>query len=158
MITSLSEYDIYAGGKNKRSDFYGSSTSSWKPWKWMKLDLIFMMRDKSIPARTHPQKFSTSSRNTKFNDILSWSITQMITKTIPVCMRILMSYTVKRDITFWVWRRVNGNMNRFPNGGNASVEQILAGFKLMGCDSWFTTRFLIFMTKFSVMMSYFMTR
>ena len=28
MITSLSEYDIYAGGKNKRSDFYGISTSS----------------------------------------------------------------------------------------------------------------------------------
>ena len=55
MITSLSEYDIYAGGKNKRSDFYGISTSSWKPWRWMKLDLIFMMRDKSIPAWTHPE-------------------------------------------------------------------------------------------------------
>ena len=52
---------------------YGSSTSSWKPWRWMRLDLIFSMRDIYIsPTWIHSQNFLRNSRNTEFKDILPW--------------------------------------------------------------------------------------
>ena len=36
---------------------YGNSTSSWKPWRWVRLDLILTMREiyASIPTWTHSQ-------------------------------------------------------------------------------------------------------
>ena len=33
---------------------YGSSTSRWKPWKWIRLDLIFMLRDIYINSNLDP--------------------------------------------------------------------------------------------------------
>ena len=52
---------MYSVGKNEKSDVismsYGSSTNSWKPWRSVKLDLLFTMRDRSIhlfqPELTH---------------------------------------------------------------------------------------------------------
>ena len=35
------------------------------------------------------KKFTSSSRSTEFKDILLWSISQMIMKTIPISMRIV---------------------------------------------------------------------
>ena len=46
---------------------FGSSTSSWKPWRYMRPGLILT-------------KFNSSSRSTKFKKILLWKISQMITK------------------------------------------------------------------------------
>ena len=110
---------------------YGSSTSSWKPWRWVRLDLILTMRDIYINSNLNPlTKFTSSSRNTEFKDILPWNISQMITKIVRTSTRIVISYAMKRDIPFWIWRNVNGNwdnkMIRFPNRGKAIVEQIPA--------------------------------
>ena len=78
---------------------YGSNTSSWKPWRWVRLDLIFSMRDIYINSNPNPlTKFPSSSRSTKFKDILPSNISQMITKTIPINTRIVTTYVMKRSI------------------------------------------------------------
>ena len=75
----------------------------WKPLGWVRLDLIFMMRDiyTSIP-----------------------------TKIIPISTRIVISFAMKRDILFWVCWEVNGNWKtttqwKFSVGRKTTVEQIL---------------------------------
>ena len=75
----------------------------WKPLGWVRLDLIFMMRDiyTSIP-----------------------------TKIVPISMRIVISFAMKRDILFWVCWEVNGNWKtttqwKFSVGRKTTVEQIL---------------------------------
>ena len=109
MITSLSEvyfrirrFILLVQMKKVISMNYGSSTSSWKPWRWKRLDLIFSMRDIYIDSNLNPlTKFTSSSRSTKFKDILPWNISQMITKTIPICTRIVISYAMKWGILLW---------------------------------------------------------
>ena len=92
---------------------YGNSTSSWKPWRWMRLDLIFSMRDIYINSNLNPlTKFTSTSRSTNFKDILPWNISQMITKTIPISMRIVISYPMKSDIPLWITWKVNGNWDK----------------------------------------------
>ena len=89
---------------------YGRSTSCWKPWKWVRLDLILMMRDIYINSNLNQlTKFTSSSRSIKFKDILPWNISQMITKTILISTRIAISYAMKQDILFRVQWKVNGN-------------------------------------------------
>ena len=110
---------------------YGSSTSSWKPWRWVRLDLIFSMRDIYINSNLNPlTKFPSSSRSTKFEDILLWNVSQMITKNVPISTTIVISYSVKWGIPLWIWWKVNGNWDttwsEVPNGGKVIVEQILA--------------------------------
>ena len=108
---------------------YGSNTSCRKPLRWVRFDLIFMMRDIYINSNVTPlPKLTSSSRSTEFKDILPQNISQMITKTIPISMRIVISYTMKQGILFWVYWKVNGNwqnMIRIFNGGKATVEQIV---------------------------------
>ena len=59
---------------------YGSSTSSWKSWWCLRLDLIFPMRNIYINSNLNPLIKSTSScRITELKDILPWNIPQMIT-------------------------------------------------------------------------------
>ena len=102
-ITSLSEpyhkirwFFLLVETKKVISVNYGSSTSSWKPWRWMRLDLIFSMWYIYINSNLNPlTKFTSSSRSTKFKDILPWNISQMITKTIPISTRIITSYKMK---------------------------------------------------------------
>ena len=58
---------------------YGSSTSSWKPWRWVRFDLILTVTDIYINPKLSPlTKFTSSSRSTEFKDIphvtsLKWS-------------------------------------------------------------------------------------
>ena len=95
------------------SIIYGSSTSNWKPWKWMRLDLIFMMRDMYINSNLDLlTKFSTRSRSTEFKGILPWNISQVITKTVPISIRIAISCAMKRVIPFCVWRKNDGNWDK----------------------------------------------
>ena len=76
---------------------YGSSTSSWKPWRWVRFDLTLSMRDIYINANLNPlTKFTSSNKNTEFKDILPRKISQMITKTVPIGKRIVTSNTMKR--------------------------------------------------------------
>ena len=82
---------------------YSSSTSSWKPWRWVRLDLILTMRDIYISSNLKPlTKFTSNSRSTEFKDIFPWNISQMITKTVPISTRIVISYAMKQDIPLWV--------------------------------------------------------
>ena len=76
----------------------------------MRLDLIFTVRDIYISSKLNLRtKFNRSRRSTEFKDILPWNISQIITKTIQIHKSIVISFTVKRGILFWVCRKVNGN-------------------------------------------------
>ena len=93
---------------------YGSSTSSWKPRGWASLDLILMMRYIYINSNMNSlTKSTSSSRSKRFKDIFPWNIFQMITKTILISTRVFKSYTMKRDILFSVWWKVNVNWNNY---------------------------------------------
>ena len=82
----------------------GSCTSSWQSWRWMRLDLILSMRDICINSNLNPlTKFTSSSRSTKFKDILPWNISQMIMKTIPISTRIVACYEMRQGILFWLF-------------------------------------------------------
>ena len=108
----LDSEGLFCGYKQKKtiSMSYGSSKSCWKPWRWMRFDLILKMRDTYISSNLNPlTKFTRGSRHSEFKDILSWNISQMITKTIPISTRITISYAMKRGILFSVRRTVNGN-------------------------------------------------
>ena len=102
-ITSLSELYLriirffsLVQTKKLTSMNYGSSTSTWKPWRWIRFDLTSPMRDIYINSNLNPlTKFTSRSRSTKFKDILLWNISQMITKTIPISMRMVISYAKK---------------------------------------------------------------
>ena len=81
-------------GANEKSDFY-------ELWQWQKLlkvrwvrfDVIIMMIDIYINFNLKPlTEFTSSSWSTEFKDILSWNISQMITKTILISTRIVISY------------------------------------------------------------------
>ena len=88
---------------------YGSSMNRWKPWRWV-WRCTSMMRDMYINSNLNPlTKFTNSSRSTEFRDILMWNNSQMITKTIPISKRIVISYAMKWSILFWVYWKVNGN-------------------------------------------------
>ena len=54
-------------------------------------------------------KFTRSSRNIKFKDILPWNISQMITKTVPISTRIDTSHAMKQDIPFQIWQKACRN-------------------------------------------------
>ena len=54
-------------------------------------------------------KFTSSSRSTEFKDILPWDIFHIITMTIPITTRIVISYAMKQGIPLWIWWKVTGN-------------------------------------------------
>ena len=98
---------------------YGSSTSSGKPWWWMRLNLIFPMRDIYINSNLNTE-FTKNSRSTKLKYVLPWNISQMVTKNVLISTRIVISYAIKWDIPLLIWWKVNGNWNttwlEIPNG------------------------------------------
>ena len=99
-INSLSEHYFRFRGfillvqmKKVISMSYGSSTRSWKLWRWVRLDLMLTMRDVYINSVLKPLTiFASSSRSIEFKDILPWNISQMIAKTIPISTRIVMRW------------------------------------------------------------------
>ena len=54
-------------------------------------------------------KFTSSSRSTEFKDIVTWNISQMITKNIFISTRIVITYVMKRGIVFCIYWKVNRN-------------------------------------------------
>ena len=89
---------------------YGSCRSSWKPWRWIWLDLILTMKDIYINSNLNPlTKFTSSSRSSELKDILPWHISQMIMKIVPISTRTVIRYAMKRGILLWIWWKVNGN-------------------------------------------------
>ena len=87
------------------------------------------MRDTYINSNmNHLKKFSSSSRSTEFKVILPWNV---ITKTVPISTRIVISDTMKRcrasrcELVGKSMETVT-TTSEFPNGGKAIVEHILA--------------------------------
>ena len=121
---TLVSKDLFCWYKQKKviSMYYGSNTSTWKPWRWVRLDLILTMRDIYINSNLNPlTKFARNRRSIEFKDILQWIISQMIMKTYPVSTRIVISYEMKQGIQLWIWWKVNGNWDN-----NIIAEQMLA--------------------------------
>ena len=94
MITSLSElyfriirFILLVQKEKMVSVNYGSSTRSWKPWRWMRLDLIFSMRD--IYINSNPNLLA------KFTGIHQHKNSHKL------CDEI--------DSSFWISWKVNGN-------------------------------------------------
>ena len=49
---------------------YSSSTSSWKPWRWVRLGLILLTRSIYINSNLNPlTKFTGSNKSTKLKDL-----------------------------------------------------------------------------------------
>ena len=68
------------------------------------------MRDININSNLNlPTKFTGSNRSTNFKEILPWNISQMITKTLSISTRIVISYVMKWGISLWNWCKFNGN-------------------------------------------------
>ena len=57
----------------------------------------------------HPQPTAANSLKAELKDILPCNISQIITKTIPISMRIVIIYAMEQSIQFWVCQKVNGN-------------------------------------------------
>ena len=120
MVTSLSKLYFRIGkfillvkAKKVISLSHDSSASSWKPWRWVRLNLIFSMRDIYINSNLNQfTEFTSSSRSTKFKDILLWNISQAITKTVPISTRIVRSCVMKWGISMWIWWKANGNWDK----------------------------------------------
>ena len=76
---------------------YGSSTRCWKPWRWVRLELILSMRDIYINFHLNPL-----TKFTRVKDILSWNNSQMITKSVLISTRIVISSAIKQGIPRWI--------------------------------------------------------
>ena len=87
---------------------YGSSTSCWKSSRWVTFDLILVMKDVCINSNLKLlTKFTSSSRSSVFKNILQ--ITEIITNTILISTGIVISYTMKQGIPFWIYWKVSEN-------------------------------------------------
>ena len=106
VITSLSElyfrfrrFILLVQMKKVISINYGSSTSCWKPWAWVRLDLILLMKDIYIDSNLNPlTKFTSSIRSTELKEILPWHISQMISKAASISTRTVISYALKLGV------------------------------------------------------------
>ena len=109
---TLDSEDLSLWYKRKRkviSMNYGSSTSSWKRWRGVGLDLILSMRNIYINSNLNRlTKFISRSRSTEFKDVL-WNISEMITKFVLISMRIVISNVMKQGIVLLIWWKVNGD-------------------------------------------------
>ena len=82
---------------------YDSSTNSCKSWGWVRLTLT--MRDTYInPNLNSLTNFTSSNKSTGFKDILPWNI---LMKTIPISMRIVISYAMNWGIRMLQWKDSN---------------------------------------------------
>ena len=87
-----------------------SSTNSWKPWRCTRCNLIFTVRDIYINFNLDP--LTWNSKSTKLKDILRWNIPQMITKTILINARKVISCAMKSGILFGVLMKVKENLGK----------------------------------------------
>ena len=89
---------------------YGSSTNSWKPWRWVRFDLILTMKGIYFNSNLNIlKKVTSSNRINKFKDIFPCNTSELITKTFPISTRTVISYVIKWVIQLWLWWKVNEN-------------------------------------------------
>ena len=58
------------------------------------------MWDIYINSNLNHSQNSLAAAEAEFKDVLPWNISQMITKTIPISTRIVISHTMKQGIMF----------------------------------------------------------
>ena len=115
-ITSLSKlyfrFRKFTLSTNKKSYFY----EPWQQHKQLKtMEMSEVWPDtynegyihQFQPEPTH--KLTSNSRRTKLKDILQQNISQMITNTISISTKIIISYVMKWCILLWIYWKVNGN-------------------------------------------------
>ena len=117
--------------KKKKKDFY----ELWQQHKQLKtMEMSEAWPDTYdegyiIPTWTDSQISPGAAEALSLEKILPLNISQMITKTIPISRRVVISYVMKRNIPLWIWRKVmeteTKTWSKFRNGGKAIVEQIL---------------------------------
>ena len=83
IITSLSEFHYFKYRRlsplKQTTEVIDRRTSSCEPWRWIWLDMIFMMGEIYINSNLDLiTKVSGSSRSTEFKDIHPWNISQMM--------------------------------------------------------------------------------
>ena len=136
MITSLSEFYfrfrrfiLLVQKKKVISLNYASSTSCWKPRRWVRLDLILTIKNIYINSNLNRlTKFTSGS--TEFKDILQWNISQRSQR---------LSKSTRQSSQAMRWNRASSfefigksietetlTWSEFPNGGKTIVEQTLA--------------------------------
>ena len=91
--------------QTKTSNFYKLWQQHKQP-KNMEISEVWLI---SIPTRTHLQNSPAAAEALTHKNILPWNISQMIKKTIPITMRIAISYIMKQGILFLGYWKVNGN-------------------------------------------------
>ena len=115
LITSLSElyfgigrFILLVRTKKVISMTYDSSTSSWKGWRWVRLDLILTMRVTYNSNLNPLTKSTSSSRSTEFryppmehlpNDLEDH----------PIQHKIRHKLYNETEHLLWIWWKVNGN-------------------------------------------------
>ena len=112
---------------------YNRSTSSWKPWRWLRFCLILTMRDdKGYMHQFQPRvtcKVLKQQQRTKSKYILLWNFLQLIMKTIPISTIIIESCEMKKMIPIefkgMSIETEATTQSEFHKGGKATVEQIL---------------------------------
>ena len=82
---------------------YGSSTSSWKSWKWVRHDLIFTMMDTYI---SFILKILTKLTWTEFSIFSQEAFLKWPRRLFQQNSH---SYAMKQGIKIWVWPKVNRN-------------------------------------------------
>ena len=94
----------------------GSSKSTWKPWRWMRHDLIFMVRDVYINSNNNPvTKLISISRSIQLKDILQCNISKskMTTKSIPISTRTIKCSVMKSSIPLSL-KEIQCKLRRIP--------------------------------------------
>ena len=91
---------------------YGSCTSCWKPWRWVRFELILTVGDININSNLNSViKFTSGSRSTEFKDISPPPMEHLTNnhKDHPNHRKNSHKLCVETDILFWVYWKVNGN-------------------------------------------------
>ena len=102
----------------------------------MRLDLIFSMKDIYINSNQNPlTKFTSSSRSTKFKDVLSWNISQMITKTIPISTRTVISCDETGHPVLYLLESQWKLRKQYDQKRKAIAEQILVSEEINKSES-----------------------
>ena len=92
---------------------YGSNKRGLKPWRWITMDVIFIMRNIEINLTwTHQKNSAAAIEAPSLNIPFHWNISQTNMKATPISTKTIISCAMKKGIAFWVWRKVNGNRDR----------------------------------------------
>ena len=116
-VFDFSKFSFRVSGALENQNFPTCSQPWWlqrkshKPFRFLQIFLIarlmsvvLTLRDIYINSNLNQHtKFTSSSKSTWLKDIFPWNISQMITKTVPISTRIVLSYTMKWGILLQVW-------------------------------------------------------